>query len=266
MEDVKSFVSNELKSLHEERKNLEIHICACETVLETNKGCNERFALEHAIVRNEVDASQVMEFMESLICRQHDQWQILQLACLWSLTSNGIITKHYQQFRRLFLHAYGYEHLISLYNLQLLGLLFEQNNPPILKSLRPSNFNQLSKSLNLCPKAGGEKLSGSGYVFSDAYIPVACRLLELLASEGWQPALIQKAFGAEIPYFCSDPTVSKPDKRIRKALLVCFLGGVTYAEVAAIRRFSQNNDFRIIILTTHIINRETFIKNLTEII
>lgn len=278
MEDVKTFVSNELKSLHEERKNLEIHICACETVLETSKGCNERFALEHAIIRNEVDAQQVMEFLESLICRQYDQWQVLQLVCLWSLTNNGIASKHFQHFRTLFLHSYGYEHIVSLYNLQLLGLFTEQitssllnssNNPlpnqSPQKHSRPSNFSLLSKTLNLCPKSG-EKLAGSGYVFSDAYVPVACRLLELLVSDGWQPNLIQKAFGAETPHFCSDPTVSKPDKRIRKAILVCFLGGVTYAEIASIRRFAQNNNFRIIILTTHIINRESYIKSLTEII
>lgn len=265
--------------MHDERKHLEIHICACETVLESNKGCNERFALEHAVVRNEVDNAQVMDFLESLICRQHNQWQILQLACLWSLVNKGITSKHFQQFKTLFLHAFGYEHIISLYNLQSLGLLTEQNtsllnnlsqNPLPTQSPQrhfcPSNFTQLSKTLNLSPKAGNEKLTGSGYVFSDAYIPVACRLLELLVSDGWQPNLILKAFGAETPHFCSDPTVPKPDKRIRKAILVCFLGGVTYAEIASIRRFAQDNNFRIIILTTHIINRESFIKSLTEII
>lgn len=268
--------------MHEERKHLEIHICACETVLETNKGCSDQFVLEQAIVRNEADATQIMEFLESLICRQHNVWQTLQLACLWSITNNGIPTKHYQQLRTLFLHAYGYEHIISLYSLQTHGLFVEQKSNSILNNnstnastpmpnqspqrrLNLPTFSQLSKTLNLCPKAG-EKLAGSGYVFSDSYVPLACRFLELLVADGWQPNLIQKAFGSQTPHFCSNPTVPKPDKRIRKAILVCFIGGVTYAEIASIRRFAQDNNFRIIILTTHIINRENFIKSLTEII
>jgi hypothetical protein len=274
---MKNFVSNEFKSLNEDRKNLEVHISASEIIMEATKGCNERVAIEHAIVRAEADPSQIMDFLESIICRQHNVWQVLQLACLWSLSYNGIPSKHYQHFRTLFLHSYGYEHITSLYSLQVHRLLIEQNSSLLNKAPTPlvnqspkkrpysSGCSQLTKTLNLCPKAT-EKRSGGSYVFSDAYLPVVVSLLEMLVSDGWQPSLIQKAFGAETPHFCSNPTVPKPDKRIRKAILVCFSGGVTYAEIASIRRFAQDNNFRIIILTTHIINRESFIKSLTEII
>lgn len=277
IEDIKSFVRNELKTLSEDRKNLEIHICASETILETNNGCNERFQFEHAIVRNEADPSQIIDFLESLISRQQDIWQILHLACLWSLCYNGIPSKQFQRFQALFLHAYGYEHIVSLYNLKLLGLFTEQNAPVLNSPPSPlpnqpskrktcvSNFSQVKKTLNLCPKPN-ESPSSSGYVFSDAYTPIACRLLELLVSDGWQPNLIQKAFGADVPHFCTNSDISKPDKRLRKAILVCFLGGITYAEIASIRRFAQDNNFRIIILTTHIIQREAFMKSLTELI
>ncbi|KAI6191223.1 hypothetical protein M3Y97_00204800 [Aphelenchoides bicaudatus] len=278
VEEMKNFVSNEFKSLNEDRKNLELHISASEAIMTATKGCNDRVAVEHAIVRNEADPAQIMDFLESLICRQHNVWQILQLVCLWSLTYNGIPSKHYQTFRTLFLHAYGYEHIISLYSLQLHGYLVEQNSSllntsinalpnqsPKKRSIISSGFNQLSKTLNLCPKAN-EKRSDGSYVFSDAYLPVIVSLLDQLVTEGWQPSLIQKAFGAETPHFCSNPAVSKPDKRIRKAILVCFLGGVTHAEIASIHRFAHDNNFRIIILTTHIINREAFIRSFTEII
>jgi len=55
-------------------------------------------------------------------------------------------------------------------------------------------------------------------------------------------------------------------------ILLVFVGGVTYAEVAAIRYLNKSNkgkfkhkdsvDYKFIILTTHIINGKKFIDNL----
>ncbi|KAI6226925.1 hypothetical protein M3Y95_00672700 [Aphelenchoides besseyi] len=272
--EMKSFVANELKNLREEHKLLEIHICACEAVSDANKGCTERLTLENAIVRREADTAQVMELFESLICRQEDPWQILQLACLWSVTNGGIPIKLLSQLRTLFLHAYGYEYTTVFFNLQMYGLLIEQSTVSLnshASSFDPTpkiqlpNFSQMTKTLNLCPKAN-DKSASCGYVFSDSYVPLVCRVLELLVTEGWPTSLLQKALGTEIPVVCNDTGIPKPDNRIRKAILVCCLGGVCYAEVAAIRRFAQDHSFRVIILATHIISRQKFIKSFTEII
>ncbi|KAI6205865.1 AB hydrolase-1 domain-containing protein [Aphelenchoides besseyi] len=237
--EMKSFVANELKNLREEHKLLEIHICACEAVSDANKGCTERLTLENAIVRREADTAQVMELFESLICRQEDPWQILQLACLWSVTNGGIPIKLLSQLRTLFLHAYGYEYTTVFFNLQMYGLLIEQSTVSLnshASSFDPTpkiqlpNFSQMTKTLNLCPKAN-DKSASCGYVFSDSYVPLVCRVLELLVTEGWPTSLLQKALGTEIPVVCNDTGIPKPDNRIRKAILVCCLGGVCYAEV-----------------------------------
>ena len=114
---MKSFVSNELKVLKDQHKQLELHICACEVVLETNKGANERFPIEHAIVQGTVDTEDLMFFFETWICRQQSPWQVLQMATLWSICENGIPSAEFQQLRSCFLRAYGwfcYRHVCGL--------------------------------------------------------------------------------------------------------------------------------------------------------
>lgn len=105
-----------------------------------------------------------------------------------------------------------------------------------------------------------------GYMFSDAYIPMIARLVDLIVSEGWDEAKLKKIFGDGAPLYCTNPRASKPDNRIRKAILVGFVGGCTYAEISALRCFAQNSDFRLIILTTNILHREEYLKSLAEVI
>lgn len=104
-----------------------------------------------------------------------------------------------------------------------------------------------------------------GYVFSDAYVPLICRIVENTTTEGWNEIKLKRIFGDLIPVFCTNPSAAKPDNRIRKAIIVCFIGGVTFAEIAALRLFAQNSDFRIIIITTHIIQRTNFMQNIAEV-
>uniref|UniRef100_A0A915CTY4 Vacuolar protein sorting-associated protein 33B n=1 Tax=Ditylenchus dipsaci TaxID=166011 RepID=A0A915CTY4_9BILA len=259
MEDMKSFVSNELKGLKDQHKQLEIHISACETILEesTAKSANERFALEQALVQGKFDAAEASKFIENCIRRRLNQWNVLQLACLWS---------------GMFLRTYGYDQLPLFCHLKLRGLLVERQNTPssALTALREGRRRQSLAAANpALPKKKTmdiwrtNRKANLGYVFSDAYVPLVCRIVEQTVSEG-QDLKLKKILG-EQNVFCTNPTAAKPDNRIRKAILVCCVGGVTYAEVACLRAFAQNNDFRIIIVTTSIIHRESYLQNLAMV-
>lgn len=84
VDEMKSFVSNELRDLKEQQKLLELHICACEVVLESNRGsCTERLTFEQSIVQGRADYSEVMQFLELSMYRQMNPWNVMQLACLW---------------------------------------------------------------------------------------------------------------------------------------------------------------------------------------
>lgn len=276
VEDVKNFVSKELRELKQHHKLLELHICACEVLLETNKGASERLMFEHSIIKKQINGNEIMKFLEFSIIRQTNPWQILQLICLWSICDDGISTKHFHHFRNLFLHSCGYEYLPILYSLQLNGLLIEKNVPinlnPIVGPFRgtgKTSFSQIVKNMNLTTDSDesfdAKTSTKPSYVFSDAYIPLMVQLLTMTMTDGWNQTKLSKLLGPDIPVN-STPNITKLDNRIKKAILIVFIGGITFSEIASIRQFSQNNNFRIIILTSHILNREEFLKSFSETI
>lgn len=261
VEEVKTFVSNELKSLRDQHKLLEVHICACEAVLEANRGAGERFAVEHALVRGDYDAAAVFHFLEVQMCRQQPPWQVLQLLCLWAVVADGLPVRYFSELRALFLHAYGHEYLSVLFHLGQAGLLFEASSAVARRHPDAPHFGTCARHLAAGPRPGAD--GGPGYVFSDAYTPLVVRLLEALLAEGWAGAGVRRAL-PDTPLLCSDPALPRPDNRIKTAILVCFPAGVSYAEIAALRRFAQDRSFRIIIMTSHVISRTEFLKNFTD--
>uniref|UniRef100_A0AC34QA90 Uncharacterized protein n=1 Tax=Panagrolaimus sp. JU765 TaxID=591449 RepID=A0AC34QA90_9BILA len=132
-----------------------------------------------------------------------------------------------------------------------------------------TSFTQIIKNLNLAAESDevfdAKTSIKPNYVFSGAYVPLMVQLLATTMTDGWNQAKLSKLLGPDIPVN-STPNPTKLDNRIKKAILVVFIGGITYAEIASIRQFSHNNNFRIIILTSHVINREEFLKSFSETI
>ncbi|MFH4975670.1 hypothetical protein AB6A40_002379 [Gnathostoma spinigerum] len=285
IKEMKQFVSNELKSLRQQHRQLELHICACETVLDNCKGMSDRLTLEHALVSGICEPNDVMNYLEDTMCQQQNQWQVLLLACLWSVTQNGIPSKYYQSFNEQFVRAYGHEYLPALHSLSVQGLLVERTNPQISLaskavpmssrisqlSSRPT-FQFLSHRLNLIPSSseGSVDLRAPNqmrYVFSGAFTPALTQIIADTLNNGWNTVEMKRTFGDWV--FCDQnsytPASRPPDSRIRKAILVYFIGGVTYAEIAALTLLGQHNNLRMIVATTNIIHRENFIKEMANV-
>ncbi|KAK0404597.1 hypothetical protein QR680_017531 [Steinernema hermaphroditum] len=280
--EFKSFVSSELRPLKQQQKLLELHICVCEVIFDGNKGISERLSLEHALVNGTVDSNEVFAYLEMAMCKQQDLWSVLQLACIWSITHNGIPSKQYSQFRSQFLRAYGYDLLPLFHSLMVNNFLVQRDLtaslPAIIRNSSPSatattdkpTFGFLAKRLNLLTTVKSGETNGTNakapnsmnYVFSGAYTPMFCQLVSDTVASGWNTANLKKTFGSTV--FCEENVLSsanrRPDCRAQKAILVVFIGGVTYAEVAALRIFAHSKNFRLIVAATHIIDRYAFLK------
>uniref|UniRef100_A0A914H5A4 Trehalose-6-phosphate phosphatase helical bundle domain-containing protein n=1 Tax=Globodera rostochiensis TaxID=31243 RepID=A0A914H5A4_GLORO len=312
IDEMKAFVSSELRNLKEQQKQLELHIFACEHILDEMKGTNERFSLEQAIVSGEYEDQKVVDTLLKLISSKCNLWVVLQVACIWSLRSQGLKSKFYRQFQKAFLHRYGFEKLTVLYKLRQHRLLTEKENfiahplalsflgknaKPFSAAFLPTENSKSNQSapplthlvnmLRLCPPQiknesqesetnkntntvtpdvakdtendAEKKRRNMAYVFSDAYIPLISHIVHGTVTNGWEETRLKRLFGEESVH-CTNPEARPPDNRIRRAILVCFVGGVTYAEIASLRRFAQDHDFRLIMLTTHIINRKQFLQ------
>ncbi|XGW06953.1 hypothetical protein V3C99_016901 [Haemonchus contortus] len=282
--DMKQFVAHELKSLKLQHRQLEMHICACEVLLEKNgaAGASDRLRFEHELVAGTANIADVISYLEDCMLRELPSWQVLSLACLASLAQNGLPAKHFQSFRDHFFRTYGYEYLPILHSLTSKRLLTEKPRPIVGGAGPPAPSSPatgdslptlpfLIKRLNLVPTAEDAAVdlrnpSTMSYVFSGAFTPPFCQVVANAVVHGWNTNELKKTFGRvlveENSYIPAD---RRPDNRMRKAILVFFLGGVTYAEVAALRLLAVQNNFRILIASTNIIHRETYMKYMSDI-
>ena len=127
---IKDFVKK-LGSLQTEKKALQVHINVAEEINKKTQAIdfNKRFQVEQALAAGE-EANMCAEYIEEAALRQVELLKLLRLACLSSLTTNGMKTKNYEALKREVLQSYGFSALFTLQNLEKVGLLRRNGGPP----------------------------------------------------------------------------------------------------------------------------------------
>ena len=211
---------------------------------------NEQFILSL------IPSEKLNDFYENEMAKKnYEPYNLLKLFCLESLTQNGI-KKNYENFKKEFLSINGFENIILWNNLEKLK---------ILKKSEKSNFNfeKLTKYLKLIVEnINLLEEDDASYVYS-GYCPITIRLLEKGIKFGFSKLknLIDMLPGES--YF------GKSDQEIlnikeKKFILLVYIGGITYGEIAAIRYLNENMEFyKFIILTTGIISTKKFFQSLS---
>ena len=238
-----SFVQNHL--------HLAIHITN-ETV--KNPFFNQNLDIEHSIIMGDSD-SQILDNIERLIGMGDDLTTILRLLCLLSVTQNGLKSKFFDFFRRELLQTYGFEHILTLSNLEKAGLLKKQEGK--------NNWNNLVKAFKLIKEDVNQRIPDDiAYAYA-GYAPLSIRLVESLYTTGWNTEAIRN-----LPGEYSSIRLSTEEKKSNEKPLVLlfFVGGVTFAEIAAIRYLNRRIDSRreFVVATTHLINSKSFIDVVSE--
>ncbi|NXX99262.1 VP33B protein, partial [Centropus bengalensis] len=181
------------------------------------------------------------------------------------LLPTGLIPKDYRSLKTQYLQSYGPEHLLTFHNLKRTGLLTEQSAGETLTAVesrvsklvtdraagkitdafnslaRKSNFRAISKKLGLIPRVDGEydlKMPRDmAYVFSGAYIPLSCKIIEqVLERRSWLglEEVVRLLNGNE--FAVADSAVEdNPSWEAQRVVLAVFLGGCTFSEIAALR-------------------------------
>ena len=190
VQDMKDFVSNKLKQLKLQHRQLEMHICACEVLQEKNEiGGAERLKYEHELVAGTVDLKKFKEYLENIILMEYDPFSILCPVALASITMNGLPTTFFDEFWQFFYRTFGYEYVQTMYILAKKKIIFKKDKP--LEDLAPPgapkkadsgypSFPFLKRRLNLVPKEEPaqdlKNPSRMNYVFSGAFTPVFCQV------------------------------------------------------------------------------------------
>ncbi|XP_073715339.1 vacuolar protein sorting-associated protein 33B isoform X2 [Misgurnus anguillicaudatus] len=291
IQQMKTFVADELKGLKQEHRLLSLHIGASESMMKkkTKQDFQELLKTEHSLLEG-FEIRACIAYIQEHISRQVSMIDSLRLLCLLSLTENGLLSKDYRSLKSQFLQSYGIHHLLTFANLRQLGLLVEQQSGETLTVMeskvgklvndktvgkltdafsslaKKSNFRALSRKLALVPKSGEEYdlrvPRDMAYIFSGAYIPLSCKLIEqVLERDGWTglEEVTRMLNGQE---FAGSAGGHSSDAQ--RIILVMFLGGCTYSEISALRFLGKERGCRFIVVTTAITNSARLLEALLE--
>ncbi|KAI5578495.1 hypothetical protein BDE02_08G031200 [Populus trichocarpa] len=187
------------------------------------------------------------DYIEELIHKQEPLVTVVRLLILFSITNSGLPKKNFDHLRRELLHSYGFEHIAMLNNLEKAGLLKKQEskgnwltikrNLQLVTEDTDTTKRPMEETLKLLPGPHSEMKRG-GFSSSSSFDTL----------HGASAAVDRVADGR------------------RSLVLVVFIGGVTFAEISALRFLSAQEAmaYDMIIGTTKIVNGNTLTQTYME--
>ncbi|KAJ6900681.1 hypothetical protein NC652_026703 [Populus alba x Populus x berolinensis] len=214
------------------------------------------------------------DYIEELIHKQEPLVSVLRLLILFSITNSGLPKRNFDHLRRELLHSYGFGHVAMLNNLEKAGLLKKQENK--------SNWLTIKRTLQLVVEdTDTANPNDIAYVFS-GYAPLSIRLVQQAVRSGWRPmeeilkllpgphSETKRGGFSSSPSFDTLHGASAAVDRVadgrRSLVLVVFIGGVTFAEISALRFLSAQETmaYDLIIGTTKIVSGNTLTETFME--
>lgn len=280
--ELRDFVQK-LPGYQAEQQVLKIHTNMVEEIIKYTR--TDEFSRVLEVQQNlaaGADPSSQFDSIEELIARDTPLSEVLRLLCIYSCISGGIKTKEYDQFRKLILQGYGYQHLLTLHNLERLQLFLPRSSP--MASMIPmagsssttgnkTNYTTLRKQLRLIVDEVNEHNPNDiAYVYS-GYAPLSIRLVQCILQKQYLLSMIKGSGAAGVPATNTgsqgwrgfeeatkhargqtfDELQKGGDKAVKarallsgngqkKTVFVVFVGGVTFTELAALRFIAKQEE------------------------
>jgi len=209
-----------------------------------------------------------LESIEDWIDDQKPFHEVMRLLFLYSLVNNGIKAKQYDQIKRGIIQSYGDEHELTLSNMERVGILRKQESKSVWSSTKTQ--------FNLFP-VDADPSRDMSYAYS-GYAPLSARLVEMMKKSptGWRACqdALNLLYGPYLEFQqqldVSEATHANAAEQAMaqgrpSVTLVCFVGGVTYGEIAAIRRLSEMEEGRrrFLVLTTEMLSARKLLDSVS---
>ena len=214
------------------------------------------YNFEKSLLKGESN-NKIFDFIDDEMSKKTDKYNLLRLLSLECAIHSGIKNKILEQIKKDYLNVYGYQDLFLLRNLEKVG---------ILKVLDGQNFyNEANKKLQLIYGSVDLNIPNDVSYAYIGYAPIILRLVEKGVSQGWCSIkdVLKKIPGdSNFPTDESDMINNTVDKQF---ILLIFIGGITYGELAGIRLMNKKNrNKKFIVITTGIINSKKIFESLTK--
>ncbi|KAG0228443.1 hypothetical protein BGW41_003421 [Actinomortierella wolfii] len=282
---IRQFISK-MGSLAAEHQSLRLHTSLAEDIMNytMSDDFNRILEVQQNLVAG-INTSKEPEYIEEMINKQAPLTHVLRLLCLYSLVNGGLKAKQLEFFKREILETYGFEHIQTLENLRLLGMLTRQ-------TITKNTYSLVSKSLQLIVDEVNEHNPNDiSYVYS-GYAPLSVRLIQCVVQRGndgskggkggsgkegglhggWKGfedvlrMLPGRTFDEVQRVDDGQPRSSKRMSGQPRISLVFFLGGCTYTEISATRflasQESGQRDF--VICTSQILNGNSLLESILQ--
>ena len=253
-----SSIQQDLKFLNDtknERASLSNHISLADYI-STNLNIprnKRRLQLEQLLLAGDKECLEyIHDYYEMEMARKGDPYELLKLFCLENLVLGGVKTKIYDLFKSDFLMTYDEKLFFLIKNLEELKILRRNESSKIYKTY-------LDKLNLLNDEVDNFHPNDSSYVFS-GYCPISIRFIEKAIKSGWS-TINKDILKNMVAFFPEDEKpIINPESEVNYILLT-FIGGITYSEIAAIRYLNtspQFKNYKFLIITTNVISGKNF--------
>ena len=308
--ELREFVAK-LPGYQAEQASLKLHTSLAEEIIKHTHTDIFRRSLEvQQNIMSGLDPTTQHETVNELIHREVPLNEILRLLCLESTSNAGMRPKDLEAFKRTIIQAYGPQHILTLSSLEKMNLLQPRGGSglgaPAAKPGSVTNYTPLRKSLKIWDDDVNEaEPNDISYTFS-GYAPLSVRIIQSIVQKHTLANAIKppsdprvaaqsnplaqglRIFDDACKYVRGatfDETQKGEEKAIRarsmlngshndanKTIVVFFLGGVTRAEIAALRFIEsklkevggEGRGSNIVICTTNMIRGGSLIDGAIE--
>jgi hypothetical protein len=123
LQAMKAFVTKDLQRIQALKKTLTLHFGAFESIIQDKSTDLKKMVDIQENILESVDNRETQNFLEDAMSRGFDPVNILRLFCLCTLAHDGL--RDSKSLRTQFVQSYGFKHLITLHNLETMGLLYQ---------------------------------------------------------------------------------------------------------------------------------------------
>ncbi|KAG3032648.1 hypothetical protein JG687_00000553 [Phytophthora cactorum] len=275
--EVNEFVKT-VPQMKASQQSIEQHINLLE-YLETatsGKPFRDLWHLERKIMDQ---ADGVLDTIEELIYRHEDLKKVLRLLCLYCVVNDGMARHDLERVKMHVVRAYGHELIFSFSNLERLGVLYERHPRSFFLGSDDNtcSFHYVAQSLSVIDVDVNIKNPKNAAFVTAGYAPISARLVEEILKHGhWRGIdhVMSRLPGprAEVHLTENDrqdkannaDETKKLKAKKKTVVVVAFVGGVTFLEIAAMRWIASFYPVELVVASTSILNGKTFINELLE--
>ncbi|KAI9189978.1 Vacuolar protein-sorting-associated protein 33 [Blastocladiella emersonii ATCC 22665] len=266
---------DKLPEIQKMQEALPIHIGLAESIsASVDEDFNRVLEAEQSLVS---DGSLDPDFIEELILRSYDLHVVFALICLACLTGS-VKEKQLEGWQREMILSYGNHAYLVWTRLEAAGILRAAARPR-------GSWAAVRESLHLVvPEVPVVDPTDAAYTFS-GYAPLSVRVVEEYlgagrassAAAGGAGSNVSNMAAAMLPGFGASPKSSTDDPLLRllpgplielgpqppagAPVLVAFLGGVTMAEVSALRLLAKQTRRSITVLATDVVSAKRLVNS-----